>query len=968
MNIFIKISAGSCMVLLLAVFCAPLIASACDFSQVTAVWSNQALQATAHITNPTSCPFQISLGSYKMFMQPHTNGDAWVSTQQFIGTSGVVTIDPNSSMDLSVPIASCKTQVDLWEGAAAQAIWFGMPGSIYQYEYTNADVCTTTTPTPTPTPNSTCTSWTYSDWSTCVSGNQTRTVITSSPSGCTGGSPIVSQSCSVTCYNDSDCSSHNIYVGSTFCQTGSSNSIYQNFRTFVCQNPGTTTSSCVAQTPDVAQVKTTCPTGQICSNGVCSANGFAIQTLAATNILTNSATLNGRLVGLGTDPSVSVWFQWGPSTAYGFETNHQTMTLAGPVNQSITSLTPNAVYHFRAVAQNGTGVVYGQDMSFTSGNTIFSAQVQSLPATNIQPNSATLNGQLLSLGGDTGATVWFQWGPTVSYGSQTSTQTMNITGMFSQTITGLSPNTTYNFRVAAQTTSGIIYGSNLSLTTNSNGNVNTTGLNISCYATPNPANIGQAVTFYCNVSGGSGSYTYNWTGAYSSTQPTFTTSFSNSGTQTENVTVTSGTQSAPATISLYINSNNNTCNQTPYQTCSGTYLTYFNSCGNQTSMTYCPNGCNGNACINYVNTCTQYSYQRCSGNYLYWYDSCGNVQSNSTYCPNGCSGNSCTNYNNNITAQTMPATNVTGNQATLNGYVYTGNNNNYNSCNISTWFQYGTSTSYGSQTTQQSQGYTGAFSQTVYNLYSGNTYHFRAVAQDCSGNVVYGQDVTAYNNNNTTTGTLYVSKTVRNLSNGSGFSTSTSANPGDVLMFMITLQNNSGQDIQNVVVRDLLPANLIYNNQLVVARTNNASTNYSGDIISSLNLNTISANQTVTVTYQAQVASAGNFAFGTTTLNNSVTTTSSSSNYIPIASASVIVNRTGVLGASSISTGLTNNFWLDSFFLPLMITLFGLWMWKSGMFFGLEKWLSDKKKTRRGFKSEKELQNRIAKIREANNF
>ena len=42
----------------------------------------------------------------------------------------------------------------------------------------------------------TCTSFTYSSWSTCSNGRQTRTVLTSSPSGCTGGSPVLTQSCS----------------------------------------------------------------------------------------------------------------------------------------------------------------------------------------------------------------------------------------------------------------------------------------------------------------------------------------------------------------------------------------------------------------------------------------------------------------------------------------------------------------------------------------------------------------------------------------------------------------------------------------------------------------------------------------------------------------------------------------------------------------------------------------------------
>jgi len=46
-----------------------------------------------------------------------------------------------------------------------------------------------------------CTSFTYSSWSACVNNTQTRTVLSSSPSGCTGGSPVLTQSCTtpVTC-------------------------------------------------------------------------------------------------------------------------------------------------------------------------------------------------------------------------------------------------------------------------------------------------------------------------------------------------------------------------------------------------------------------------------------------------------------------------------------------------------------------------------------------------------------------------------------------------------------------------------------------------------------------------------------------------------------------------------------------------------------------------------------------------
>lgn len=50
-------------------------------------------------------------------------------------------------------------------------------------------------PAGTPSPAA-CSSFTYSSWGTCQSsGTQTRTVTLSSPAGCTGGTPVTSQSC-----------------------------------------------------------------------------------------------------------------------------------------------------------------------------------------------------------------------------------------------------------------------------------------------------------------------------------------------------------------------------------------------------------------------------------------------------------------------------------------------------------------------------------------------------------------------------------------------------------------------------------------------------------------------------------------------------------------------------------------------------------------------------------------------------
>jgi len=373
------------------------------------------------------------------------------------------------------------------------------------------------------------------------------------------------------------------------------------------------------------------------------------------------------------------------------------------------------------------------------------------------------------------------------------------------------------------------------------------------------------------------------------------------------------------TGSLFCQSNNVYQNYTTY-TCNNPG-TASSSCTNSVTaqlQTTCSGNqtCSSGSCSN-VNNCTQNSQERCNGNNLYWYDSCGNQGSLIQYCPNGCNGNSCGNNN----------------TCSYHSYERCLGNNLY-------WFD--------SCGTQQD------------------------LAQYCQNG--------CYNNscgNNYNNGTLNVNKTVRNITAGnSGFSGSTYANPLDMVLFMITLQA-SGQDVQNVFVRDTLPTNLIYANQLVVACTTNTGNynnnynnncnnniyNYSGNIVSGINLNTIYAGQMVTITYQAQVANAANFSYGTTTLTNNVSVTSSNTGYTPSTNASVVVTRGAVLGASTVSTGLTNNFWLDSFFLPLIITLIGIWMLRSGMFFGVEKWLDGKKKIRRGYKVQKELSKKIELIK-----
>jgi len=66
-----------------------------------------------------------------------------------------------------------------------------------------------------------CTSWTYSAWNTCsTNGQQTRSTSSASPNGCTGGSPVLSQSCTYVAPVPS-CTSFN-YSSWSSCSSGGS--------------------------------------------------------------------------------------------------------------------------------------------------------------------------------------------------------------------------------------------------------------------------------------------------------------------------------------------------------------------------------------------------------------------------------------------------------------------------------------------------------------------------------------------------------------------------------------------------------------------------------------------------------------------------------------------------------------------------------------------------------------------------
>jgi len=167
-----------------------------------------------------------------------------------------------------------------------------------------------------------------------------------------------------------------------------------------------------------------------------------------------SATLNGTVLPHGL--TTNVFFQYGTTTGYGHNTPMLTRNgnIYRDVVANISSLSASTTYHFRIVAINNAGTVYGADRTFTTLHATGPPVVTTNPATNVTSSLATLNGSLDPHGLPT--TVFFRWGTTTSYGHTTPTesQTGNTYRNIAANITGLSTHTTYHFRIVATNSAG----------------------------------------------------------------------------------------------------------------------------------------------------------------------------------------------------------------------------------------------------------------------------------------------------------------------------------------------------------------------------------------------------------------------------------------------------------------------------------------------------------------------------------
>ncbi len=181
-------------------------------------------------------------------------------------------------------------------------------------------------------------------------------------------------------------------------------------------------------------------------------------TLSTSNITTAGAQINGSVNPNGFNTSYH--FEYGLNTSYGLST---TTVGAGSgvssigVNATLSGLTPGTPFHYRLVASNSGGTVYGFDSTFTTA--IPPPTVATLQSGSITTTGAQINGSVNPNGFST--TYHFEYGTTSSYGSVTTASSAGsgVSAIaVSAQIAGLTPGTQYHFRLVASNGGGTIFG------------------------------------------------------------------------------------------------------------------------------------------------------------------------------------------------------------------------------------------------------------------------------------------------------------------------------------------------------------------------------------------------------------------------------------------------------------------------------------------------------------------------------
>lgn len=243
-----------------------------------------------------------------------------------------------------------------------------------------------------------------------------------------------------------------------------------------------------------------------------------IVTLDATALTYNSATLNGSVKANGSN--LTVYFEYG-TTSYEYSVNATPNTVSGTTNTSvaaaINNLNSNTEYRFRLKVVGTNGTTYGVEKKFKTIQSTTQTEVITKAATSITQTEAKLNGTVNPKG--VNISVVFEYGTTTEYGKSINAVPNSVSGSTNTdvyaSLTQLTPNTTYHYRVKAVGTTGTVSGADMTFTTAAATPATVATTNSATAITPSTATLNGTVN--ANTLSTTISFEYGTTTSYGRT-------------------------------------------------------------------------------------------------------------------------------------------------------------------------------------------------------------------------------------------------------------------------------------------------------------------------------------------------------------------------------------------------------------------------------------------------------------------
>ena len=208
----------------------------------------------------------------------------------------------------------------------------------------------------------------------------------------------------------------------------------------------------------------------------CTAGVPTVQTLAATSVGTSSATLRGQIVSVGSSAILERRMEWAKNSGnwntgvlnvdYGIVNGADINVSGNNFSRTLSVFLSSTAYKYRVSARNSVGWSDANAVNvvtFTTSNGQPSPTVQTLAASAITANSARLNATVNANGANT--SFHFEYGSTTAYGNSTVPVNTSASVSTYTDWTGLSPNTTYHYRIVASNSGGASVGDDVAFTT-----------------------------------------------------------------------------------------------------------------------------------------------------------------------------------------------------------------------------------------------------------------------------------------------------------------------------------------------------------------------------------------------------------------------------------------------------------------------------------------------------------------------